>query len=110
MKKGLQNSFSFSFAPHILSFKNFTKENLGSYVCRTKNKNGLLVELEVKIELDEFNNQLAIKKNGETVLNDTELNAHKKSNIPNIRISFSDKQALANGERVEILCDSGNLI
>lgn len=86
-------------------------KDLGNYVCRTKNKNGFLVELEIKIELDEFSDNLTIKNIGETVLNDKtqnrELIASKRSQIPNIRISFSDKEALANGERVQIFCSSG---
>lgn len=98
-------------APHILTFKNFTSQDLGTYVCRTKNKKGLLVELGLKIELDEFRHALKMVNIKEAVLDDeiqqAELSFSKNSKIPNIKISFSDKDALANGERVEIFCDTG---
>ncbi|RNA33972.1 hypothetical protein BpHYR1_035156 [Brachionus plicatilis] len=105
-----QKPVSYKVAPHILSFKNFSNENLGSYVCRTKNKNGLLVELGVKFELDEFKKKIRIKNIKEKILDDEiqqeELSSSKKRKIPNIKISFSDKQALANGERVQIFCEA----
>ncbi|CAF0767900.1 unnamed protein product [Brachionus calyciflorus] len=106
-----KNSNTFDIAPHILSFNKFSAEDLGTYLCTTKNEKGFLVELGLNINVDHTNKKLIIKNAREVLLPEEyqpidEIINNELSEIPNIRISFSDKQALSNGERVELFCES----
>ena len=107
-----KSSISTDIAPHILSFYKFSISDLGTYLCTTKNKKGFLVEIGIKIDIDQINKKLFIKNIKETLLPNElqpvdEFLTNVDSSVPNIRISFSDKLAISNAERVEILCETG---
>lgn len=103
-------------SPNILYINEFRPTDLGAYLCRTKNAAGFVVDVGVEFKVDATNaTMVVIDSMDESVIgeeskadSDSEEKTNEKETAPpNIRITFSDKLALARGERVELICDSG---
>lgn len=103
-------------SPNILFINEFKPNDLGVYVCRTKNVHGRVVDVGVEFRKDVNNASIVVVKSMEESLTDTtgegedeegEETEIDNDKLPNIRITFSDKLALARGERVQLVCDSG---
>jgi hypothetical protein len=102
---------------NILYINEFKPKDVGVYLCKTKDFEGRLVEIGIEFKLDTKNGSMILVNSIEKSLlsedellekiNDTE---NYEDRLPNIRITFSDKLALARGERVELFCDSGETI
>ena len=103
--------------PNILYVNKLSLSDDGVYLCKTINKNNLLTEVGFKVHVNEHDGKVSLISLNETILpdeiqpmnvnenddkNDESGNHLKK--LPNIKITFSDKLALARGERVEITC------
>ena len=82
--------------PHILTIPKFSVNDAGTYVCLTTNENRTLVQVGF---------ELILNSDGHVRL--VELKNNNANNPPTIKITFSDKLALARGERVELLCETG---
>lgn len=110
--------------PNVLFISEFKPSDMGVYVCRTKNAQGRVVDVGVEFKKDARNVSLVVvnsmEESGVTNTNDTdkqdddddnlddfEKDEKNDSRLPNIRITFSDKLALARGERVKLVCESG---
>ena len=81
--------------PHILKIHKFSVNDAGTYVCLTTNENRTLVQIGL---------ELILNNDGRVRLVELKNN---NNNPPTIKIIFSDKLALARGERVELLCETG---
>lgn len=102
---------------NILYINEFKRKDVGVYLCKTKDFDSRLVEIGIEFKLDTKNGSMILVNSIEKSLlsedelsekiNDTE---NDEDRLPNIRITFSDKLALARGERVELFCDSGETI
>ncbi len=119
--------------PKLLFYSKFHFENSTVYICKSsehqsskkiqhayklkvdKRGNILIEYLGYKNELD--GNEFSLDAVYKTYLNsqfektpfqheDDDIDG-QTNHLPNIKISFSDKFALAKGERVEIICDAG---
>jgi hypothetical protein len=105
-------------SPNILYINEFKPQNAGVYLCRTKDVHGRVVEVGVEFKVDAKNATLIVVNSMEESVTgengDGLTGGHLESDErfgssspPNIRITFSDKLALARGERVELICESG---
>lgn len=103
-------------SPNILFINEFKPQNVGVYLCRTKDIHDRVVEVGVEFKIDPKNFTLVVVNSmeesvvGEEEAEEEERDEEKDDGLPNIRITFSDKLALARGERVELVCESGELI
>jgi hypothetical protein len=98
--------------PHILYINDFQAKDSGVYLCRTTNSEGKYVEIGVELRARNGSIQVRLIKEEESGRVDEsrlEMVAEEEDvgQLPNIKITFSDKLALARGERVELFCNSG---
>jgi hypothetical protein len=99
---------------HILYIAKIGLTDDGVYLCKSVNEKDLLTEIGFKVHVNEHDRKVSVFLLNETIL--PEDIQPTKSNLvevkeqqgikplPNIKIIFSDKAALARGERVEIIC------
>ena len=102
-------------SPHILYIAKISLSDDGVYLCKSINKNDLLTEIGFKVHVNEHDRKVYFFLLNETILPEViqptkpnviiDANQNQKNKkLPNIKILFSDKAALARGERVEIIC------
>ena len=84
--------------------------NAGDYYCKTSNEIEGEVEVGFRLKVDTRGKvqveSLEELKLDEEYDEDVESTVNK---LPNVKVYFSDKTALAKGERVEVFCETGIL-